>query len=120
MKLILLCDDDEMIQDLFKEFIEDRPNYTIECYGNGLEFLKRAKTAKPDLAIIDKILPAMSGVEIIDKLWAQYNDVPVLMISGVHPITFKLDKPWRGPFIFIQKPFNKTHILGLIDSLLLD
>jgi len=80
---ILLVDDDESIRDLFTPVLQKAGYETIGAQ-NGKEALDKVKTEKPDLILLDQILPDISGNDILRKLKADdtTNSIPVAIISN--------------------------------------
>lgn len=87
-KKILLVDDDEGIQLLYREEFEDE-GYRIESAMNGEEALEKFKTAPPDLVILDINMPGMNGIEVLRQMKEINSKLPVILCSAYHE--FKQD-----------------------------
>ena len=83
MKKILLVDDEESIQLLYKEEFEDE-GYTVISALNGDEALGKFRDAVPDLVILDIQMPGMNGIEVLRQMKMIDATVPVILSSAYH------------------------------------
>ena len=78
MKKILVVEDDESQRLLYHdEFAED--GYEVMLAANGREALKQLDRGKPDLIILDIVMPVMDGMETLGRIIREYRDVPVIL-----------------------------------------
>lgn len=115
-KKVLIADDEESIVFLLKKRLE---SHGLQVIGatNGRQALDKAIREKPDLMIVDVLMPEMTGYEMVRQLRAKGGDVknvPVIIITA---------KPAMKDFfeaienvIFIQKPFDQAKLIEIIDS----
>jgi sigma-B regulation protein RsbU (phosphoserine phosphatase) len=89
------------------------------CPG-ALDALKLAESIRPDLAIVDIMMPQMDGFELTERLQLQSADTDVILMTGsVHEADEKLIKAVRGgAFYYINKPFDRDVLLTLVDRCL--
>lgn len=80
-KRILLVDDDESIQLLYREEFEDE-GYTVESAGNGVEALVKFRQNPPDLVILDINMPGMNGIEVLRQMKELRAQLPVILCSA--------------------------------------
>ncbi len=81
--IILIVEDDEDIQNIYREIVEDNFDVTIhQCY-NGQEGLDALKKIKPDFIILDILMPVMNGDEFLNILRTELllTDIPVVICS---------------------------------------
>lgn len=83
---ILLVDDDPDILDAVSIILETQ-GYQIVTARDGIEALATLKAEKPDLMILDLLMPKMDGFavckELKDPRWAKYADIPILILTSV-------------------------------------
>lgn len=83
---ILLVDDDPDILDAVSIVLEAQ-GYQIATARDGIEALATLKAEKPDLMILDLLMPKMDGFavckELKDPRWAKYADIPILILTSV-------------------------------------
>ncbi len=81
MKKILLVDDEEGIQMLYREELEDDGYEVISAY-TGEEGLKKFKSESPDLVILDIQMPGMNGIETLRQMKMNNPELPVILSSA--------------------------------------
>jgi two-component system response regulator (stage 0 sporulation protein F) len=81
MKKILLIDNEENIQIVYREEFED-DGYQVVSALNGKEGLKKFSEEKPDIVILDIHMPGMGGVEVLRKMKTLDSAVPVVLSSA--------------------------------------
>lgn len=83
-KIILLAEDDKYISQAYKDGLA-RAGFKVVTAFDGLEAIKKAKQVKPDIILLDIILPRLDGFEVLKRLKADdgVKDVPVLIISNL-------------------------------------
>jgi diguanylate cyclase (GGDEF)-like protein len=115
---ILWIDDDKFIQDLGKSMVK-MAGYEGIFSDNGTEGLEKIFEVKPDLVIIDYMLPELSGEEILTRLYNAGFDNPIIMLTGE-----KIEKQKRedmmkmGLNALLEKPFGIKELLIVIDNVL--
>ena len=86
MAKILVVDDDPDIRDATTMILETR-GYTVVCAANGIEGLACLRAEKPDLMVLDLLMPKMDGFavckELQDARWSKYRSMPILILSSV-------------------------------------
>jgi CheY-like chemotaxis protein len=80
-KKILLVDDEEGIQLLYREEFEDE-GYLVDSAINGEEALKKFKAGPPDLVILDINMPGMNGIEVLRQMKEMNAELPVILSSA--------------------------------------
>jgi len=99
-KTILIIDDDKRYTSLLSEELEDE-GYKTAHAGNGAEAIRILKDFKPDLIILDIVMPVMNGIEALGPIVRQNRDVPVILHSS-YP-DFKQDfKSWQADAYLIK------------------
>ena len=81
---ILIVEDEEILLAALKEELLTG-GYQVEGAGDGLEGLEKVKTFKPDLILLDLLMPKMDGMEMLQKLKAdsEIRDVPVVILTNL-------------------------------------
>ncbi|HXA28782.1 MAG TPA: response regulator [Candidatus Angelobacter sp.] len=79
---VLLVEDDPAISRLYRMLLESR-GYTVRCAGDGVEGLDRTNEKRPDLVLLDIMMPRMNGIAFLQALRAgEMRDVPVVVLSN--------------------------------------
>ncbi len=83
---ILVVDDDPDILDAVTMILQSQ-DYQVVTAQNGIEALANLKAEKPDLMILDLLMPKMDGFavckELQDPRWSKYRDIPILILTSV-------------------------------------
>src|SRR5436305_4731171 len=80
-KVLLIEDDDETAQQICAELV-DR-GFAVDWAADGIEGLERARNGHPDAMVVDRLLPGMDGLAIIETLRQQQVRTPVLVLSAL-------------------------------------
>jgi CheY-like chemotaxis protein len=112
---VLVADDEPGIRNLICEVLREE-GYDVVPAKDGLRALEEAKEARPDLAVIDMMMPGLSGNEVVRRMdEAGLPKLPVIFMSAV-PYSGQVDG--SRPAIFLSKPFDLNHFLNAVSSLL--
>lgn len=115
MKTVLIVDDELDIVEAVKAILEEERYNVVTC-GNGREALKCLEDSKPDLAIVDIMMPVMNGYETIKAIRQQtvFAKLPILIMSAIAP-SMKA-KEYAGA-AYLKKPFSLLELLKQVHSL---
>jgi DNA-binding response OmpR family regulator len=115
MKTVLIVDDELDIVEAVKAILEEERYRVVTC-GNGREALKCLEESKPDLAIVDIMMPVMNGYETIKAIRQRtdFAELPILIMSAITPSVKAKDYTWAG---FLKKPFSLTELLKQVHTL---
>ena len=107
---ILVIDDESAIRDSLKMILE-YDGYEFLGASTGPEGLAVVEREGPDLVILDVKMPGMDGLEVLDRLRAMNESVPVVVVSGHGTISTAVEATKKGAFDFIEKPFASERVL---------
>ena len=104
MAKILIVEDEHMVRDAIKRKLESSGFEVLEA-GDGQEGLQRAESGKPDLILLDLILPLMDGLTVLEKLrgseWGK--NIPVIVLSNLSDTKTVQESKQKGVFDFLVK-----------------
>lgn len=119
-KKLLLVDDDAQIHDLYKLRLTNAGFTVVEAW-NGKEGLEAAKKEKPDLILLDVMMPVMDGSRMLLELKEdnELKNIPVLILTGLEdrPIDVRVAKE-VGAVDFINKAVEFKELLARIKGTL--
>lgn len=118
--MILVVDDNEQNVELLQAYLESMPVEVHAAY-DGVQALKLIEDGlKPDLVLLDVMMPKMSGFEVCRKLKADdaTADVPVMMVTALNELGDIERGVEAGTDEFLSKPVNKLELLTRVKSLL--
>jgi len=108
-KRILVVDDEENAVQIIKTRLETEPTaYEVMVAKSGEEALKVAEAKKPDLILLDIMMPGVSGIEVLDMM--RHNPelvkTPIVIISALDDIKTQQECARLGVTAYITKPVN--------------
>jgi two-component system, NtrC family, nitrogen regulation response regulator NtrX len=107
---ILVIDDEAAIRDSLRMTLEYE-GYEFVGAATGQEGLALVERESPDLVLLDVKMPGMDGLEVLDRLRAMNEALPVVVISGHGTISTAVEATKKGAFDFIEKPFASERVL---------
>ncbi len=113
---ILAIDDEEKILDVIKAYLE-REGYSVFTETNGANAINTFKSLKPDLVILDLMLPELSGEEICSKIRA-ISKVPILMLTAKVEEDDKVYGFSIGADDYLTKPFSPRELTMRVKAIL--
>ena len=109
MKHILIIDDDIHIGNIIKEALI-KEDYQVSRAYSGTEALYVLSASKPDLILLDLMLPGLSGEEVLPQI----KDIPVIVVSAKIDVDDKVELLLGGAADYITKPFEMKELLARI------
>lgn len=113
-KRILIVEDEEAVRELEK-FILEHHGYEVMEAQDGLEGLTKAEFRKPDLILLDLMMPDVSGGRMFDEMKKHpaTSDIPIVVVTG-KPDAHQIFDEEIGPENVIMKPFEAASLLDRI------
>jgi len=117
---ILVVDDNAQNRELLEAYLEDLENVTTLSAASGQEALEKVAAQKPDLILLDIMMPRMSGFEVCKKLKSDpaTRPIPIIMVTALHEMGDIERGVEVGTNDFITKPVNRIDLLARVRSLL--
>ena len=109
MPNILIIDDDAHINDIVSKALQSE-GYSVSSAYSGTEALLLLSQSKPDLILLDLMLPGLSGEELLPQI----KDIPVIVVSAKADVTDKVELLVGGAVDYITKPFHMEELLARI------
>jgi two-component system OmpR family response regulator len=113
---ILVVEDDRTLRSVL-EYNLGKEGYTVISAGDGIKALELARSASPDLVILDVMLPQMSGFEVCRSLRKE-TTVPIIMLTARIDEIDKVVGLDLGADDYITKPFSMRELMARIRALL--
>lgn len=115
VKILIVEDESDMLNGLRDNF--EYEGYQVIAVKDGEEGLKRATADKPDLVVLDVMLPKISGLEVCKRL-RQRSRVPILMLTARGQEVDKVAGLETGADDYVTKPFSIRELLARVKALL--
>ncbi len=122
LKSLLIVEDEEDIIEILKIAIEHDSNIHLSIALDGEEGFKRANLDKPDLILLDVLMPGKNGLELMDDLKSNgiLREIPVVFITSRVQKNEMIEYKKRGALGVIEKPFAPLEIVSKLQSLWLE
>ncbi|AJS57237.1 response regulator transcription factor [Paenibacillus sp. IHBB 10380] len=116
MTKVLVVDDEVSIASAIVYALR-REGYTVEMVGDGQEALDRVQTFKPDVMVLDVMMPRLSGYDVCRKLEDQQQRPAILLLTVKNDIVDKLLGLELGADDYMTKPFDMREIIARVKAL---
>ena len=113
---ILIVEDERNIASFVSMYLKNA-RYTVEIARDGAEALQKAENTKPDLVVLDLMLPDIDGLEVCRQIRSG-SDVPILMLTARDDDIDKIVGLEVGADDYLTKPFNPRELVARIKSIL--
>jgi two-component system cell cycle response regulator len=116
---ILLVDDNEQNLELMTAYIEEL-GCEVRLARDGVEALEQVAAQKPDLILLDVMMPRMSGFQVCKKLKSEdgTKEIPIVMVTALSEVSDVEHAVDVGADDFLSKPVNRLELLTRVRSLL--
>ena len=125
-KKVLVVDDDPDIRDVLTLILESQ-EYQVTAARDGVECLDKLRKEKPDLMILDLLMPKMDGFAVYKELknakWAEYKDMPILILTSVREEAsrrrYELETGQKlSVDYYIEKPVSPEVLIDTVEKLI--
>lgn len=118
-KLALVVENEQVMGRMLSYLFMSR-GLKVETAINGIEAFEEIKKKRPDIIILDLMMPGMDGFEFCEKIKAdsQYKDIPVIVVSALPSSSNRTRLLSMGAADYIQKPFDSSELVNRIEEVL--
>lgn len=116
MATILVADDDRRLLDMLRRTLAYE-GYRVVTAADGQEALNQAQAHRPDVVVLDWLMPVLSGIEVAKRLRAVDN-APILMLTARDAVEDRVEGLDSGADDYLVKPFAPVELLARIRALL--
>jgi len=113
---VLVVDDDENVRDVVRRYLE-AGGFTVEVAGDGTEGLRRYRECRPDLVVLDVMMPGISGLEVCRRL-RETGQVPVVLLTALGEEEDRITGLTLGADDYLTKPFSPRELTLRVVSVL--
>lgn len=117
MTTVLIVDDDQKLLKMLQRTLVYE-SLTVFAAGNGQEALDLVDQQRPDLLILDWMMPKMDGLTLLQQLRTEKNKVPVLMLTARDAIENRVEGLESGADDYLVKPFAPAELVARVHALL--
>ena len=113
---ILIVEDDEIARDYLAKALREA-GHTVDSAPDGIAGLHLASSISVDLAIVDRMLPKLDGLALVQSLRATGRKLPVLILSALGDVDDRITGLRAGGDDDLTKPYHMAELLARIDAL---
>jgi two-component system, OmpR family, response regulator RpaB len=113
---ILIVDDEAMIRRILSTRLA-MVGYEVSIASNGAEALEVFEKEKPDLVVLDVMMPEMNGLEVCQEL-RKFTDVPIIMLTALGDVADRITGLQMGADDYVPKPFSPKELEERINAIL--
>jgi DNA-binding response OmpR family regulator len=114
-KTILVVDDDEELSDGLRVVLE-KQGYRVLQARNGIQGKQAIYAHRPDLVILDMMMPGMGGYPVLEHFRGKKDAPPIIMITANEGSRHKAYAEWLGVVDYIRKPFAMERLLEAVEK----
>ena len=116
---VLIADDNPQGAELLEAYLGET-DYDVQTAADGEETLRKVRSWRPDLILLDVMMPKISGFEVCKRLRADRTtrDIAILMVTALDQASDVERAVDAGTDDFLRKPINKTELLLRVRSVL--
>lgn len=118
MKKKILVVDDEPSISMLLEFNLKLVGFDVHCVYDGAAVFEAIRTFRPDLIVLDLMLPEMDGIQVCRKLRSQNNLVPIVMLTAMQDLNDKIAGLDNGADDYMTKPFSPQELISRVQAIL--
>lgn len=118
-KTCLIVEDSSFLIEIYKYNLKELDLHILEPAMDGKSAVDRILSEQPDLVILDLVLPELSGVDVLKKCVSEVRS-KFLVISSLDGEDIKKQVKTLGALAFLEKPFKKSELVQVIQSIMID
>jgi two-component system chemotaxis response regulator CheY len=118
MGRLLLIDDSEFARELLKMIVEEGGHVVVGEAANGIEGVEKYMALKPDLVILDMIMPRLNGLNTLQAIRAFDKDARILIISADNQDEHIRKIVKEGADGYISKPYKKQAVIEEVSNII--
>ncbi len=117
MTAVLVVDDDPTVSDVVRRYLE-RAGYAVTLSADGREALAVYERIRPDLVVLDLMLPGIDGLEVCRRLRSSPTGVPIVMLTALGEEADRVLGLQLGADDYVAKPFSPRELVLRVQSVL--
>ena len=117
-KILVVDDDPNLLRLVCLNLIQ--AGFAISTATNGIDAIKKAQLAPPDLILLDVLMPGLDGFAVCETLRESpaTASIPILMLTGLHSHISRLTGMAYGATDYLLKPFDPEQLVSKVETLL--
>jgi DNA-binding NtrC family response regulator len=112
---ILVVEDDEEMRRMLDEELREA-GHDVVTAADGFQALERLRSHPIDVVVSDRMMPGMTGDELLEHVRAHEPDVPIVITTAFGSIESAVEAIKRGAFYYVAKPFRMEQLLATVEN----
>lgn len=117
MATILVIDDNQKLLDMLRRTL-GYEGYRVLTAASGREALETIGVQRPDLLVLDWLMPDLDGIDVVTRLRSLSDEIPILMLTARDAVEHRVEGLSSGADDYLVKPFATAELLARIQALL--
>ena len=118
---LVLVDDEEMVLNSLRSFIELETDYNIESFTSPGAALEYAAEGPLDVIVSDFLMPDMNGLELADRIAeVSENNIPIIIMTGFPSLESAIEALRKRVYDYFVKPFNINRVYSTVEKAIAD
>ena len=113
MAKILVVDDEAQNRELLKDFLEEK-HFNVITANGGREAIEKIKE-KPDIVLLDIMMPDMNGLEVLDRIKEEDPSIEVIMVTTLTDFDTSIESLKKGACDYVTKPIDLNHLEEMLN-----
>jgi DNA-binding response OmpR family regulator len=114
---VLVVDDDPTVSDVVRRYLE-HAGFAVALAADGLVALRSFESSRPDLVVLDLMLPGIDGLEVCRRLRTAAPDLPIVMLTALGEEADRIVGLQLGADDYLTKPFSPRELVLRVQSVL--
>jgi two-component system chemotaxis response regulator CheY len=114
MAKVLIVEDAPFIREMIRDILESHDHEIVGEAANGLEAIEKYKALKPDIVLMDILMPGMDGLSAITKIIEQDSTAKIIVVSALVKEALRKEAMRAGAIDFVAKPFQVERLLEAV------
>jgi two-component system, response regulator PdtaR len=106
---VLIADDDRLVRALLREMLVDMGHTVVEA-ENGAQAVALCDQERPDVLILDFLMPKLSGLDALHAIRRQGHQMPALLLTAISDSSLRAMEGFDTPTAILAKPFKRRQI----------
>ncbi len=115
MSKILIVDDASSVTEMIQSMLESHGHQISSVARNGLEAIEQYKALRPDVVLMDILMPGMDGMQSIRKILEHDKNAKIVVVSALGRPALMKEALEAGAVGYVTKPFEVTRLLSAIE-----
>src|SRR5436309_6036928 len=110
---VLVVDDDAGVRESLRMVLKQQ--YEPLLVASGEEALKSIADTRPDLVLLDVLMPGIDGLEVLERVKAEDPQIPIVMLTATKTVKTAVTAMKLGAFDYVTKPFDVEELLIIVE-----